>query len=78
MMMALMTNKNRPNVINVMGIVNKTNIGFTKKFKSAKTIATSNEVFIPFSSRTPFMKCAITITKSAVMMILRMSFIKFF
>ena len=70
-----MTNKNKPNVKTVTGNVNKTKIGFTKKFKSANTIATSNEVSMPLSSRTPFIKCTITITKMAVINILISSFI---
>ena len=51
-----MTNKNKPSVKKVMGIVNNTNIGFTKKFKSPKTIATLIEVTIPESSVTPFIR----------------------
>lgn len=69
-----MTNKNKPNVKKVIGKVSSTKIGFTKKFKSANTIATFKEVSMPFEIVTPFIKLAISITKSAVMNILSISF----
>ena len=69
-----MTNKNNPNVKKVIGNVSNTKIGFTKKFKSAITMATFKEVSMPFERVTPFIKLAINITKSAVMNILRISF----
>lgn len=50
-----MTNKNSPSVMNVIGKVNKTNIGFTKKFKSPKTIATVSAV-VNSSTITPFIR----------------------
>ncbi len=37
---AFIISKNRPKVIIVIGSVNKTNIGFTKRFKMDKTTAT--------------------------------------
>ncbi len=39
-MMALMTNKNKPNVMSVIGSVKSTSIGFINAFKNAKTQAT--------------------------------------
>ncbi len=44
MIAAFITNKNKPNVIKVIGKVNNTKIGFTNKFKSPNTKATINEV----------------------------------
>ena len=41
-MIALITNKNKPRVKKVTGIVSKTNIGFKKVFKRPKTTATNN------------------------------------
>ena len=55
MIMALMTSKNKPNVKNVMGKVNNTNIGFTKKFNNPKTMATVNAV-VNSSTITPFIR----------------------
>lgn len=72
--MALITNKNNPNVKNVTGKVSNTKMGFTKKFNKANTIATFKEVSMPFESVTPFKKLAISITKSAVMNSLSSSF----
>ena len=39
-MIALITNKNKPRVKKVTGIVSKTNIGFKKVFNNPKTTAT--------------------------------------
>lgn len=44
MIMALITNKNKPSVKIVTGKVNKIKIGFTKMFNKPKTIATIIEV----------------------------------
>jgi hypothetical protein len=65
--MALITNKNSPNVKNVTGKVSKTKMGFTKKFNKANTIATFKEVSMPFARVTPFIKWEISITSNAVM-----------
>lgn len=54
-MIALMTNKNKPNVKKVTGKVNNTKIGFTKKFNNPKTIATVRAV-VNSSMITPFIK----------------------
>ncbi len=43
--MVLITNKNNPNVIIVMGNVRNIIIGLIKTFKSPKTIATINAAF---------------------------------
>ena len=40
MIIALITNKNKPNVSKVTGIVNNTSIGFRKVFNNPKTTAT--------------------------------------
>lgn len=66
---AFITNKNNPNVINVTGKVSSTSIGFTNKFNSPNTIATTIEV-IKLSTVTPGMKFAMSITKIAVTKIL--------
>lgn len=76
--MAFITNKNKPRVKNVIGKVNKTNIGLTKKLSKANTTATFNEVSIPLSSLTPFIKWEIAITNKAVIKILSSSFINGF
>ena len=46
-MMALITNKNSPNVKMVKGNVNNTKIGFMKILSNPKTTATKSEVIIP-------------------------------
>jgi len=66
---------NNPNVKKVIGKVNKTNIGFTKKFNRANTMATFKEVSMPLRSVMPFIKWAINMTSKAVMNILRSNFI---
>jgi hypothetical protein len=53
--MAFMTSKNNPKVKMVTGNVNKIKTGFTKKFKSASTIATFKAEENP-SMITPFKK----------------------
>lgn len=55
MIQALITNKNNPKVKIVIGSVNKTKIGFTKKLSKAKTIATDNAV-VNSSTITPFIR----------------------
>lgn len=72
-MMVLITNKNNPRVKNVIGNVNNTNIGFTKKLSNPKTIATVNAV-VNSSTITPFIRYEIAVTKSAVINILRSNF----
>ena len=42
--MALITSRNKPNVIIVKGKVNSTNIGFMKRLSNPKTTATSSAV----------------------------------
>ena len=69
MIMALITNKNKPRVKNVTGKVSNTKIGFTKKFNNPKTTATISAV-LNSSIITPFIKWAITNTKIAVINIL--------
>lgn len=44
MMRALMTNKNKPKVTMVMGNVKITKIGFTNRFKTDNTAATTTAV----------------------------------
>lgn len=75
-MMVFTTNKNSPNVNNVIGRVNNTKIGFTKKLSNAKTTATVNAV-VNSSTITPFMTFAKSSTKPAVINILSNSFIFF-
>lgn len=50
-----MTNKNKPKVKKVTGNVNKTKMGFTKKFNNPKTMATVRAV-VNSSMTTPFIK----------------------
>lgn len=71
---ALITNKNKPNVKIVTGNVNKTKIGFTKKFNNPKTIATVKAV-VNSSTRTPFIRYEIAITSIDVTKILTSIFI---
>ncbi len=79
---ALITSKNKPNVINVMGKVRMTKIGFTSKLSNPKTIATQIAVIklvdeipcVPLRA-IPGMKCEITMTKTAVIKILNNKFI---
>ena len=54
-MSALMTNKNKPNVKMVTGNVNMTKMGFTNKFRIAKTMATIKAPRYP-STETPLSK----------------------
>lgn len=55
MIIVLMTNRNKPNVKKVIGNVNKTNIGFTKKLSKPRTMATVNAV-VNSSTITPFIR----------------------
>jgi hypothetical protein len=71
---ALINNKNNPSVKIVTGSVNSTKIGFIKIFNSPRTIATIKDV-IKLSTDTPFIKCEISITSTAVSRILKISFI---
>lgn len=70
----LINNKNNPKVITVMGKVNNTKIGFTKKLSKPKTIANVRAV-VNSSTTTPFITFAIINTKMAVISILNSSFI---
>lgn len=58
---ALITNKKRPSVIRVTGIVKKTRIGFKKVFNNANTTATISAV-VKLSTEIPGRKCAKTNT----------------
>ena len=49
MIMALITSKNKPSEKIVIGNVKNTNIGFTIALSKPKTIATINDVLMPFS-----------------------------
>ncbi|OIP51924.1 MAG: hypothetical protein AUK33_02855 [Flavobacteriaceae bacterium CG2_30_34_30] len=62
---ALITKRNKPNVIRVAGRVNNTNNGFTVIFKSANTAATIIEVVNVFTCA-PGRISAKTITTMAV------------
>lgn len=64
MIKALIINKNKPNVTMVIGKVKITNMGFTNKFRTDKTIATIIAV-VYVSTLTPVKKCAITNTAMA-------------
>ena len=55
MIIALITNINKPNVKKVTGKVNNTKIGFTKKLSKPKTIATVKAVVNSFTY-TPFIR----------------------
>lgn len=79
---ALMTRRNNPKVIKVTGNVRSTRIGFMNKFNNPKTTATiiavtklSDESPCVPPRKTPGMKCAMTITKTAVIKILMSRFI---
>lgn len=77
MIMALITNKNKPSVKIVTGKVNNTKIGFTKKFNNPKTIATVRAV-VNSSITTPFINLAMTKTNIDVISIRMSSFILVF
>ena len=76
-MMALITNKNSPNVKIVNGKVNTTNIGLIKTLSNPKTTATINAVG-KSATWTLVIKCAISKTKLDVIRILMSSFISVF
>ena len=71
---ALITNRNNPKVSSVTGNVSSTKIGLIKMFKSPKTTATIIDV-VKLATETPGIKCAMTMTRSAVMMMRRIRFI---
>lgn len=75
-MMVFTTSKNNPNVNNVIGSVNSTKMGFTKKLSNAKTTATVRAV-VNSSTITPFITFAKSSTKPAVINILSNSFMFF-
>jgi hypothetical protein len=52
---ALITNKNNPNVSSVTGSVNKIKRGFIKTFSKLKTTATITDV-VKLATKTPFIK----------------------
>ena len=74
--MALITNKNKPKVINVTGNVRITNIGFIKRFNNPKTTATITAV-PKVVTTTPGRKLAINKTSAAVTRSLSNNFIFF-
>lgn len=65
MITALITSKNRPRVTMVTGKVNSTNMGFTIRFKIARTTATIIAVTYP-ATLTPGKNLAIRTTANAV------------
>ena len=73
---ALIANKNKPNVIIVKGKVNKTKIGFINILSNPRTIATYKAVMNP-AIWTPFIKWAMSKTKADVIRILKSNFIVF-
>ena len=74
--MALITNKNKPKVINVTGNVKITNIGFIKRFSNPKTTATITAV-AKLATCTPDKRLAINKTRTAVTRSLSNNFIVF-
>jgi len=74
MINALITSKNKPKVISVIGKVNRIRIGFIKMLSSPRTTATISEV-VKFAIVTPGIKCAMTTTKIAVINMRRSKFI---
>jgi len=63
-MIAFITIRNNPKLTMVIGIVNKTIIGFTMAFKNESTAATITAIR-GVSTLTPFRKYELTITASA-------------
>jgi hypothetical protein len=72
--MALITNKNKPNVKNVIGKVKSTKMGFTKRLSKPSTAATIIAVANP-ATCTPVKKCDKIKTMIAVTKILYTIFI---
>ena len=72
-MQALITNKNKPRVTMVIGIVKMIKIGFKIALSNAKTTATIIAASNPLTA-TPGKKCAKSNTIPAVIKSLRMSF----
>lgn len=66
-----MTKRNNPKVMSVTGSVNRISKGLTKTLSKPSTNATISEV-VKLATDTPGMKCAMIITKSAVI-IMRIS-----
>jgi len=75
MINALITNKKRPKVKKVIGMVNTIKIGLSIEFNIASTIATSNAVIKP-STLTPGNKYADIITANDDTRIFKRNFIK--
>ena len=75
MMMALMTNKNKPRVMMVMGRVSTIKIGFTKKFNMLSTKATIMAVTIE-STPTPGSRYERIITAKALRRSLKIIFME--
>ena len=73
---ALITNKNNPKVSSVTGNVSNTRIGLTKALSNPKTTATINEV-VKLATTTPGIKCAMTTTRIAVIIIRMIRFMVF-
>lgn len=73
---ALMTKRNKPNVIMVTGIVRMIRIGFTIALSNARTRATITIVFASSAKWTPGKMYAATHTASAVTRTLMMNPIK--
>jgi hypothetical protein len=77
MIMALITNKNKPKVKIVNGKVNMTNIGLMNILSNPKTTATIKAV-VKLATWTPGIKREISKTKTDVIIILISSFIYFY
>lgn len=75
MMMALITNRKKPRVKKVIGIVKIVKTGLTTALRKAKTIATSNAETKPFTS-IPGNNLAVIITATAEIRILAKNFTK--
>ena len=73
---ALITNKNKPKVRNVTGIVKNTIIGLMNVFSKPRTTATISEV-VKLATVMPDMKCEINSTKIAVESKRKMKFMMF-
>jgi hypothetical protein len=76
MMVALITNKNKPKVTKVMGKVRKINMGFTYTFIKTNSVETTIAIGKFFTS-TPGIKLAITNMAKAVEAIFIKKFILF-
>lgn len=75
MMMALITNRKKPRVKKVIGIVKIVKIGLTTALRNARTTATSNAETKPFTS-IPGNNFAVITTATAEIRILAKNFTK--